>query len=431
MKRERRKREIAGRLLLGLILTGVWFWTIGQPVLATDTETQQVNLQPSPQWQAAQHMSTTSTNGAFAPTIAAAPNGTLMIAYGHAVDSQVTNPYYRLKPAGEAAWSAPAPIRNSGESLRQTRLAFDNNNNAHALWRTGDAVYHARQNQWPNSHNVVANPGISILDPALAIGGDGVLHAVWAQGDNLHEIHHAYSTNNGGDWILSPPLSDNQRRSSSPAIAVDQQGHVHVVWQEQFVAPGPTFQYRLHYKKGNKSGSTYTFDSNPTVISGNVVTAFRPALQAAGNNLQVAFARRISDSEQYAYYVQYTAGSGWGAPVDVTNGNPVGVNTNSPFNLVATLTGCEDALHLYYHGNLSPEGKEQIFGNQNHNNSGWSSRDVATANERRSVNPVMICVNGVLHLVYEDITITGGGSLEYQVYYRNTIHLAFLPIIQR
>jgi hypothetical protein len=381
-------------------------------------------------WETPQHLSTTSTNGAFIPVLQAAPNGSLMVMYNHQLSSGAHNPYYRLLPAGSDNWSNPAPVRTSTANLRQATFAFDNNSTAHAVWRTvQEEIQYAVQNEWPNQAQTIVNASTSVLDPDIVVDSNNLPHVVWAEGlSSSRQIYHAYRT--GGSWHITS-LSTTQRLSGTPGVAVDADRNVHVVWEDRFVVsvvPEPTFRYEIHYKKGTWTGSGYTWASNPTILSTGIETARRPTIVNDGNTLHVAFTRRDSSTEQYAYYTRFTPGSGWSAPSDTTNGNPVGVNTNSPFFLTNSVAICNNAVALHYHGTLTATGSESIWGSRNNNNQGWSGRARVTTVGERTINPSAVCVDGTVHLVYEVVVQINDN---HQIYYTSQQNLLFLPIIQR
>ncbi len=94
--------------------------------------------------------------------------------------------HFRQSTDGGTTWSNPAPIQNDDTNLREVNLAFDANNKAHAVWRTTNQIWHAREDEWPasiNSNLVVSATGELVRSPDIAIAPDNTLHVVWAQGD--------------------------------------------------------------------------------------------------------------------------------------------------------------------------------------------------------------------------------------------------------
>lgn len=385
-------------------------------------------------WDPPDHVSTNAANGAFRPVLRQAPGGTLVVAYNHEKANGTRNPYYSRSTDDGVTWSTPAPIRSASQHLRQVTLALDNNGAAHAVWRSGSGLAHAREDQWPNGENTIVSTADVLFDPYLVIGDDNVLHVVWAQAHGtqaLHDIFHAYSTNGGSTWSTPTNLIvDNDRHSSAPAVAVDAQNNLHVVWEERILdlsLPNIT-RYEVHYLKGTKAGSSYNWPANATVLSGNIPTARRPAIVADDNDLHVSFARQTTNEEQYPYYRRFIAGSGWTAARDASSGNPVSVNTNSPFFLISSVANCNNGVYLYYHGSDRTNANEQIFGVSDYDS--WGAVDTVTSDSVRHINPVVICRGGSLYMVVERVELA---TLNHQVYFTasRNINGVFLPIINR
>jgi len=372
-----------------------------------------------------QHMSTTSFSGAFIPVLIAADDGRLMLAYNHSLGNEVENPYFRQSTDGGTTWSAPAPIQNDGTSLREVNLAFDANNKAHAVWRTTNQIWHAREDEWPasiNSNLVVSATGELVRSPDIAIAPDNTLHVVWAQGE---KVYHAYSTDGGENWATPVALSPGtgQRKSDVPDMVIDSVGNVHIVWEERMTLY--PLHHEIHYIKGTVSPSGITWDATSTLLSGSLAVAKMPAIKLDGNMLHVAFADRIDQWTQYAYYVSSSLGSNWSSPQDITQGDPLIMNTNIPFVLMPSLDVCNDKLFVQFHGALEENHMEMIMGVNNGDD--WQQRDQVTEGKIRAIRPSLVCVGGMLHTVYEVIIVP---NVNHQIYYvAGMANANYLPLI--
>lgn len=386
----------------------------------------------SSQWEEPVHISTNAP-GAFLPTLQAAPNNDLMVVYNHRQDAgvNINNPYFSRLNAGSTQWTTPAPIYVSSDNIRQVNFAFDNNNLAHAVWRTVDEsvqyIVQTGPTQWPAQPQTVttAAGGQTILDLDIVIDSNNIPHIVWGEGpDSSRQIYHAYRT--GGSWTITNVSATAPTLTSSPSVAVDAARNAHVVWYETSFEGG--FVYRIKYKKGTWTGSSYTWDSNATTLSGALTTARRPTIVSKENTLHVAFTRRDSSTEQYAYYTRFVPGSGWGTPIDTSDGNAVGVNTNSPFFLTNSLATCNNDVALHYHGTLTATGNEIIWSTRNDANQVWSPKTQLTEANLRTINPSATCIGGNLHLVYE---VVNQINENHQIYYIRQNNTLFLPFVTR
>lgn len=408
-------------IFAAIVVAGVLSLLVG--ILGSAAADYSVSVASFP-WDSPQHMSTTSSKGAFIPVIRADKTGRLVLMYNHVKGSGVANPYYRQSTDGGLTWSAPTAVYNSPTSSFQVAFALDSSDVAHAAWRTQTEIWYAGESQWPNNAILVSSPGQLVFSPDIAVSGDNTLHAVWTQQDN--RAYHAFSVNGGANWTVSPALTQGTSKSDVPAVAVDLNNKVHAVWEER-IWDGAKFLYEIQYKKGSLSGSVVNWDSTATKLSGTVSEARMPSIHAEGNTIHVAFARRDSDDEQYAYYVRFTPGSGWSTPLEVTQADPVTMNTNIPFVLAPTLDVCGGAVHIYFHGAIAANHKERIMAVSS--DDGWSGRVHVTNGQTRAIRPSLICVKGILHVAFEEIVQP---NIDHQVYY--TADLAnthYLPFVTR
>jgi hypothetical protein len=375
-------------------------------------------------WESARLMSTTAQDGAFIPVLKGDSTGRLIIVYNEVTDTGVENPYYRESVNGGANWHEPKRIFQSEESLRQVTFGFDADDKAHAVWRTQSAIWHSSEDQWPIEATPITSTVQLVFSPDIAVAPDNTLHVVWSQQDN--HLYHAYSKDGGLTWTLSPPLTNGLNKSDEPAVDADPDGNVHVVWEERIYDPViGNFRFEIRYLSGTVGDTEVSWASAATKLSGEVIEARRPAIAAQGEDIHVSFAHRISDSEQYAYYVRHTNGPGWGVPVDITQDNPVAMNSSIPFLLVPALALCDDGPSIYFHGSLASNGKELILGVNDADDQ--LLNDQVSSGEIRAIRPSVACVNGILHMVYEQVM---DPNINHQVYYLSKSHNAvFLPLV--
>ncbi|UCG25851.1 MAG: hypothetical protein JSW55_07640 [Chloroflexota bacterium] len=324
------------------------------------------------------------------------------------------------------SWLEPKSIFQSEDSLRQATFAFDASDKAHAVWRTQSEIWHSSEDQWPNTATLITSTAQRVFSPDVTVSPDNNLHVVWSQEDN--RIYHAYSEDGGLNWNTSAAVNGGFDKSDEPAVAVDQDGNIHVVWEERIYDPIlGKFRFEIRHLTGAINGDEVNWASSATTLSAEIVEARRPAIAAQGDVIHVSFARRISDDEQYAYYVRQTKGSNWSAPVDVTQDSPVAMNSSIPFLLVPALVLCGNVPSIYFHGSLASNGKELILGVNDADDQ--LLRDQVNAGEVRAIRPSLACVNGTLHMVFEQIVKP---NLNHQVYYVSRSRFAVqLPLIIR
>ncbi len=423
-KQKRNNKSVFWLMLLMLLITaGVLSWQ-GNSAAAEINNT----LNGITNWSDEIHISTNSANGAFVPVIAYAPDGTVMVVYRHRTVGGFNIPYF-TQSLGGSSWSNPAAVRNSPIDIPQVSVDFDTNSLAHAVWRTDTDIFHADENSWPGAGTPIVSTLESVLDPDIEVADDNTIHVVWAQGDTLSNIYHAYSQSGGAGWTLSPALATDTRKSIAPTVSMDNNGDVHVVWEERIFNVGQNeFITEIRYKKGTWVGNNLTFDANPTIISNSNINSNRPEIIAVGSDqVHVSYMEQVSEDEQYAMYGFYN-GTVWLSPVPINN-TAVGVNQSDPFFLITSLDVCGNSAYVFFHGSLSPTSKEQI---QTGNSAdGWNFIEQVTSSSNRSLNPSFVC-NGSqqLFLAFTRIEESGPNAGTNQIYFLSqTGGGSFLPAI--
>ncbi len=387
---------------------------------------------PEPQgavlWESPQHASTTSYNGAFIPILKADSDGRLLLAYNNKFGSGIENPYFRESKDGGNSWSDPAPIHDDRSKIaNQVDFAFDNEDVAHAIWRTDKEIRHARYGQWPNGSNRVILANDIVFSPDIAVAPNDTLHIVWAQSNT---VYHVYSKDKGTSWSSPKPVAVGPDKTAVPTMAIDHKGDVHVVWEQRVPntdwKPGEKlFFYEIRYKKGIASKSGVDWSGRYKLLSKGILESRAPTILALGDDIHVAFARRETDDEQYAYIRSFSPATGWSILKNVTQGDPVAMNTTIPFVLVPSLDNCDDTLYIYFHGAIASNMMERIWGVNSSN--GWSFREPITDDVARDIRPSMVCVGGTMHIAYEQILKP---NENHQIYYMaGKANSVFLPIV--
>lgn len=399
-------------------------WLI-ETVVANTVKPSAPATQGSPQL-----MSTNSFSGAFGPPVLKTDNNNrLLLAYNHNTGTGET-PYFRESIDGGNTWSEPAPIQLGDVDMKEVTFAFDFNNVAHAVWRTKYEIWHAPENDWPNSansHQIVQNTGERVFSPDIAVSPNNTLHVVWAQ-DN--KIFHSFSKDGGQNWSAPFALSPGtgQLKSDVPDVEVDHLGNVHIVWEERILI-NLSYEYEIHYIKGTVSSQGISWASNYTLLSPGISEAKVPAINIDGNTIHVAFAERRTEktkTTQFAYYVNRTLNSNWSSPLDITQGDPLILNTNIPFVLMSSLDVCNEKLYVYFHGAIEVNHAEKIF--KVDRGDEWSERSQVTTNEFRAISPSFTCSGGKLHVAYEDII---DPDINHQIYYVGEMaNKVYLPTLQ-
>jgi hypothetical protein len=224
--------------------------------------------------------------------------------------------YYAQKPSG-GAWSAPVNISNTapGESFNSD-IAVDNSGNICVVWQdyatSNWEIYYATSTDgviWSPPVNISNNLGVS-AEPAIAIDNSGNLHVVW-QDDSLthNEIYYANSTDGGTTW--SPPviITGDDYISVYPDIAIDSSSNLHVVWQDGI----PSEIYYAISPDGSSWSHLVNISRNPSSNS-----RYPDIAIDSSSNLHVVWQDDSSGNWEICYATS-ADGVTWSAPDNISN----------------------------------------------------------------------------------------------------------------
>jgi len=149
-------------------------------------------------------------------------------------------------------------------------------------------------------------------NPKMAVDSNNVIHVVWEE--NFFSGYFLYYKNctTGGAGIWSAPKKITWTASSmDPAIAVDSQNTIHVIWEEWYLSYRPS----LCYKSSKDGGTTW---SPTTRLTWTAATTEDPVIITSGiNDLHIFYIRRTTTINGDVYYQNRISGI-WGAPQRLT-----------------------------------------------------------------------------------------------------------------
>jgi len=196
---------------------------------------------------------------------------------------------------------------------------------------------------------VVADAAGGVFYPDMAIG-DGAIHLVWEQkreigGRISYTIYYISATLEAGGqatWAAPVPLSLPETNGQRPAIALDGDGRVHVVWTNYIT---DTEQY-VQYRRLDASGwsQVRVLSEEPLRVNQIRPTVVWPAVAAGGNQVCVAwhgfYPDAPSEAEEIYLRCSRDGGDTWGTIMNVSS---------SPDKLSlmpAVAIGADGAVHI-------------------------------------------------------------------------------------
>jgi hypothetical protein len=168
--------------------------------------------------------------------------------------------------------------------------------------------------------------GNRALEPAMAVDNNDNLHVVWHQSGiaSSTEILYGYSDDGGDTWtsqsedhIISFP-DDNH--ATYPDIAADSDNNIYAVWREETIT-GDILSYAVHFGKKLAGESDFSSETEDLLAAMPHRSTSHPSIAVASDNsVHVAYDARNEVGEstkQAVYYTQSTdGGTSWSGSLE-------------------------------------------------------------------------------------------------------------------
>ncbi|TFF93398.1 MAG: hypothetical protein EU543_03720 [Promethearchaeota archaeon] len=276
-------------------------------------------------------------------------------------------------------------------------------------------------------------------DPSVAVDNNGIIHVVWQDGtDGVwgtdYEIMYVnYSSSEG--WSNVTVISDgyggsywNDGYSSDPAIAIDSQNKIHVIWEDDTEGVWGT-DYEIMYVNYTSSEGW----SNVTVISDgyngiywNDDYSYDASIAVdTGDNVHVVwydYTEGIWGSDTEVMYVKYTEGIGWSNATVISDGYN-GIYWNDAASIHPKISADNSDLHVVWDDQTDGVwGSDyEIMYAKYTEELGWSNATVISDgyggiywNDGYSEYPAIASKDGEVQVVWQDNTFGVWGS-DYEI----------------
>jgi len=201
-------------------------------------------------------------------------------------------------------------------------IALDSNDNLYVVYEDtnagGDIIMKKYTTGWSSPTTVFDCSSTYDCDlPDIEMDYDDTAHIVWRQdiGDG-YKILHRKITSSGVWGGISTIYNDYSLR---PALAIDSNGYIHVVWDEKVVI-SPS-EYEIKYSHSTDGGSSWT--PMYTVYDPSSTNGARHAEIGidGANNLYVFFESDIGGGDNYRAYLRRKVGGSWQSVEEVGYGS--------------------------------------------------------------------------------------------------------------
>lgn len=230
--------------------------------------------------------------------------------------------------------------------------------------------------------NISQDSGNSI-SPAAAIDGNGILHVVW-QDDTSGNNEILYRHWDGSTWSAVENLSQTSGVSQAPAIATDSTGNVHVVWQDN--TPSFYAHYDILYRRW--SNGVWSPTEKVSQSSGNSEQA---AVAVANGLVHVVWQDNASGNFEIMH--RTWNGSVWSVTENLSQ------NTGAS---VASSVAADASGNVYVAWQDNTSGNNEVL-LRRWSASGWSPTENVSQNVGDSSSPCVVAgPSGAIYLTWQD-----------------------------
>ena len=146
-------------------------------------------------------------------------------------------------PAEFDHWANPRNLSQTSTNSLDPAIAISRDGKIHVVWTDWDQppllfksrIYYAQFNGsfWTDALVITPAEGTTNWNPHIALDNEGHPHVVWERSDE-GEIYYRYY--NGTNWSVEHNISESSGSSYNPKINIDQKNLKHIVWNDN--SPG-------------------------------------------------------------------------------------------------------------------------------------------------------------------------------------------------
>ena len=165
-----------------------------------------------------------------------------------------------IQPINAQIWTAAKKLTSNSGASYNPDIAVDSNDDIHLVWEDNTPgnpeIYYKKSTDggtsWTTKRLTYTSYGSYV--PAIAVDSNDHIHVVWEEYDaGIHDIFYKTSIDGGTTW-KTKRLTWNSGYSSQAAIAADSNSHLHVVWEDG----SSSLRSEIFYKRSTDGGVNWT-----------------------------------------------------------------------------------------------------------------------------------------------------------------------------
>lgn len=342
--------------------------------------------------------------------------------------------YYTFSDDGGRSWPIEdGVVYTSTQKSEGPRLARSGDGTLHAVWSwvvqpsttTRQILYSYRTDgDWSSPVAVVT--ATNAVEPAVAVDSMDKVHVVWDNEPDVGNRQIYYSQSSDGmSWASPYKLSDTTGIATGPAIAVDENDDVHVVWWD--ITGSSSY---IRYDTGG--GTPGDWQVTPTEL-GSVSLPYiycYPDVAVDAGGVHVVWCDFPgSFASQQVLYKERPSGEGWGTS-EAIPGSRMGVFSSNPTYILPRIaTGAGGGPYVVWHGKTGTEDPDENLHFAEKAGGSWvPASPIEMSPYVRDINPDLdVDSEGVIHVVWQQES----GS-EWDVYHSFSLNeRVTLPLVMR
>ncbi|MFH1862581.1 MAG: sialidase family protein, partial [bacterium] len=275
-----------------------------------------------------------------------------------------------------------------------TRMAVDGNGVIHVVWNERIVNYPTQQEvhysssadngfTWsalPQDIVISFNDGVSVENGGdIACDPDNRLITVWSEKDpTIREIHYSISEDGGATWsgqVADQALSfPDGGDAYNPAMAIDSDGVVHVVWNQDYPVAGDLDE--IYYARSTDGGLTWSSQTAELIVSfpDNAAASY-PDIAVGLNDALYVVWREADDSVSTRSVVNLSISLDGG---DTWSGTMADVSVTQSFRILSDpriVVDSNGIIHVIWKGTqdeVSPFHYEAYYSRSTDGGTNWS-----------------------------------------------------------